>query len=114
MTPRQRHPPHYLPLHFRWHSSKAPGLGSRLSGSASCAEGGSTGETEGIPKPGGIVSPGAGAAASAVPVPAPAVAVAAGPPVTGGGLGELAAKTLPILGPEERGKEVPGGEMAAD
>lgn len=90
-------------------------MGSRLSGSASWAEGGSTGETEGIPKPGGTVSPGAGAAAaSAVPVPAPAVAVAAGPPVTGGGLGELAAKTLPILGPEERGEEVPGGEMAAD
>lgn len=56
-----------------------------FSASCGCPEaaplGGITGETGGIPKPGGTVNPGPAA-----------------PPVAGGeGLGELAAKTLPML-----------------
>lgn len=80
----------WLPLHLRWHSSNAPGLGRPLSASCSCLEaspvGGMTGETGGIPKPGGTVNPGPAAAAG------------------GDGLGELAARTLPILS-KRRGKK---------
>lgn len=75
----------HLPLHLRWHSSKAPGLGKGFSASCWCpeaaSEGDTTEETGGIPKPGGTVNPG----------------TAAPPEAGGGGLGELAAKTLPIL-----------------
>lgn len=46
-----------------------------------------TEETGGIPKPGGTVNPG----------------TAAPPEVGGGGLGELAAKTLPMLAERKRG-----------
>lgn len=46
-------------------------------------------ETGGIPKPGGTIKPGAGVL----------------PEAGGGGLGELAAKTLPILKSQDRNTE---------
>lgn len=67
------------PLHFRWNSSKAPGLGS--DGSFSCFpdEAEDTGVTAGMVKPAGTETN-----------PGPAW-------TGGGGLGELAANTLPML-----------------
>lgn len=67
------------PLHFRWHSSKGPGLGS-LPSLALGSAGGLRGETWGMVKPGGTDTR-----------PGPA----AGEPAAG--LGEPAANTLPIL-----------------
>lgn len=69
-------------MHLRWHSSKPPGFGRGGSVSRSPAEelpGTETGETDGIVNPGGIDTK-----------PAP-------PGPGAGGLGALAAKTLPIL-----------------
>lgn len=70
------------PLDLRWNSSKAPGFGS--GGSDSCCPlvplAAETGETVGMVKPAGTE-------------------IKPGPAWTGGGgLGELAASTLPILG----------------
>lgn len=76
----------FSPLHFLWHSSYVPGLGSGESVSAVSwpdpdAEG--TEDTEGIVNPGGTdTNPG-------TPWLLPAA--------VGAGLGEAAAKTLPIL-----------------
>lgn len=72
----------HSPLHLRWHSSKAPGLG-RESSVSCCPRAASavdmTEDTAGIPNPGGTVNPGT----PLLP--------------EGGGGGEPAAKTLPIL-----------------